>query len=224
MRRKPWAVRPTDAMRAPERRAQVSRRRLFKLTSSSGSDLLWVADAAGDLSIRRRSTFPPRLHFPRLTGTVQKFDGYLPRVPDARVARGPRRDEKDDEGEGRALPQVAEGQTLRLGQDRPDQHFTEPRRGSTMPRWSRSWKKTASGGPRVCGDHSTIVEREYVTKTQGRFSPTMLGERVSTATGKEFRRHLRTSRLRRGSRKTRRNRGRQAAVARSRQGVWENSS
>ena len=33
---------------------------------------------------------------------------------------------------------------------------------------------------------STIVEREYVTKDQGRFTPTMLGERVSTLLIKSF--------------------------------------
>jgi len=33
---------------------------------------------------------------------------------------------------------------------------------------------------------STLVEREYVTKDQGRFSPTMLGERVSVLLVKSF--------------------------------------
>src|SRR2546430_12043700 len=47
-------------------------------------------------------------------------------------------DEKDDEGEGRALPQVAEGQILRLDKIRPDQHFTEPDRKSTRLNSSHS--------------------------------------------------------------------------------------
>ncbi len=33
---------------------------------------------------------------------------------------------------------------------------------------------------------STIVEREYVNKDQGRFSPTMLGEKVSELLVKSF--------------------------------------
>src|SRR6267143_1698675 len=62
----------------------------------------------------------------RATGSVQKFDGYL-RVYQLPASNADREDdEKDDEGEGRALPQVAEGQVLRLEKIRPDQHFTEP--------------------------------------------------------------------------------------------------
>src|SRR5437762_13352952 len=62
----------------------------------------------------------------RATGTVQKFDGYL-RVYQMPASIADREeDEKDDEGEGRALPQVPEGQRLRLDKIRQDQHFTEP--------------------------------------------------------------------------------------------------
>jgi len=55
-----------------------------------------------------------------------------------------------------------------------------------MPPWSKSSKKTASGGLDLCFDHFDDREREYVTKNQGRFSPTMLGERVSTLLVKSF--------------------------------------
>jgi len=66
---------------------------------------------------------------------VQKFDGYL-RVYQLPAANADREDdEKDDEGEGRSLPQVEEGQILRLDKIRPDQHFTDRRRASTMRRW-----------------------------------------------------------------------------------------
>src|SRR5438477_10995067 len=89
-------------------------------------------------------------------------------------------DEKDDEGEGRTLPQVTEGQTLRLDKIRPDQHFTEP-----PPRYNDATlvKELEEDGIGRTSTYasiiSTLVEREYVTKKQGRASPTMLGERVS---------------------------------------------
>src|SRR4030095_4836831 len=62
----------------------------------------------------------------RATGSVQKFDGYL-RVYQLPAANADRDDdEKSDEGEGNALPRVGEGQTLKLAEIRPEQHFTEP--------------------------------------------------------------------------------------------------
>src|SRR6266699_3859899 len=62
----------------------------------------------------------------RATGSVQKFDGYLRvyQLPEAAADR--EEEEKGEEGEGRTLPPVAEGQALRLEQLRPEQHFTEP--------------------------------------------------------------------------------------------------
>src|SRR5437667_9655367 len=80
----------------------------------------------------------------RATGTVQKFDGYL-RVYQMPASIADREeDEKDDEGEGRALPQVAEGQTLRLTKFVPTSISPSRRRGSTMRRWARRPKKTAT--------------------------------------------------------------------------------
>src|SRR5689334_24291388 len=60
--------------------------------------------------------------------------------------------------------------------------FFSSRRRHT--RWNCDWSSD------VCSSDlsiiSTLVEREYVTKNQGRFSPTMLGERVSTLLIKSF--------------------------------------
>src|SRR5260370_16680843 len=116
----------------------------------------------------------------RATGTVQKFDGYL-RVYQLPASVADREDdEKDDEGEGRALPQVAEGQTLRLDKIRPDQHFTEPPPRFNDATLGRELEETGIGHPSPYPSIiSTSVERENVTKDRGRFSPTMLGELVS---------------------------------------------
>jgi DNA topoisomerase-1 len=96
-------------------------------------------------------------------------------------------DEKSDEGEGNALPRVTEGQTLQLEKIRPDQHFTQP-----PPRYNdatlvKDLEEKGIGRPSTYASIiSVIVEREYVTKEQGRFSPTMLGERVSLLLVKSF--------------------------------------
>src|SRR5262249_58473796 len=96
-------------------------------------------------------------------------------------------DEKDDEGEGKALPRVTEGQLLKLHELRPEQHFTEP-----PPRYNdatlvKELEEDGIGRPSTYASIiSTLVEREYVTKNQGRFSPTMLGERVCKLLVKSF--------------------------------------
>jgi DNA topoisomerase-1 len=123
----------------------------------------------------------------RATGSVQKFDGFL-RVYQLPAANADREDdEKDDEGEGKALPRVTEGQVFRLDQIRPDQHFTEPPPRYTEATLVKDLEEKGIGRPSTYASIiSTIVDREYVTKDQGRFTPTMLGERVSMLLVKSF--------------------------------------
>ena len=180
------AVRPTDVMRAPEDVRPFLEDDLFKLYQ-----LIWQRFVASQMlpAIFDQTTIDINAgdYTFRTTGSVQKFDGYL-RVYQMPAANADREDdEKDDEGEGRSLPQVSEGQPLRLDQIRPDQHFTEP-----PPRYNdatlvKELEEKGIGRPSTyAAIISTIVEREYVTKDQGRFSPTMLGERVSMLLVKSF--------------------------------------
>ncbi len=180
------AVRPTDVMRAPEDVRPFLEDDLFKLYQ-----LIWQRFVASQMlpAIFDQTTIDINAgdYTFRATGSVQKFDGYL-RVYQMPAANADREDdEKDDEGEGRSLPQVREGQSLRLDQIRPDQHFTEP-----PPRYNdatlvKDLEEKGIGRPSTyAAIISTIVEREYVTKDQGRFSPTMLGERVSMLLVKSF--------------------------------------
>src|SRR5580700_4922868 len=180
------AVRPTDVMRAPEDVRPFLEDDLFKLYQ-----LIWQRFVASQMlpAIYDQTTIDINAgdYTFRATGSVQKFDGYL-RVYQMPAANADREDdEKDDEGEGRSLPQVSEGQSLRLDQIRPDQHFTEP-----PPRYNdatlvKELEEKGIGRPSTyAAIISTIVEREYVTKDQGRFSPTMLGERVSMLLVKSF--------------------------------------
>jgi len=180
------AVRPTDVMRAPEDVRKYLDDDLFKLYQ-----LIWQRFVASQMlpAISDQTTVDIRVgeYTFRATGSVPKFDGYL-RVYQLPASLADREeDEKDDEGEGRALPQVAEGQTLRLEKIRPEQHFTEP-----PPRYNdatlvKELEEDGIGRPSTYASIiSTLVEREYVTKNQGRFSPTMLGERVCKLLVKSF--------------------------------------
>jgi DNA topoisomerase-1 len=180
------AVRPTDVTRTPEDVRPFLKEDQFKLYQ-----LIWQRFVASQMlpAIFDQTTIDISAgdYTFRATGSVQKFDGFL-RVYQLPAANADREDdEKDDEGEGKALPRVTEGQVLRLDQIRPDQHFTEPPPRYTEATLVKDLEEKGIGRPSTYASIiSTIVDREYVTKDQGRFTPTMLGERVSMLLVKSF--------------------------------------
>jgi DNA topoisomerase I len=180
------AIRPTDVARTPEDVRKYLDDDLFKLYQ-----LIWQRFVASQMlpAVFDQTTIDISAgnYTFRATGSVQKFDGYL-RVYQMPAVGADREDEeKDDEGEGKALPRVAEGQVLRLDEIRPNQHFTEPPPRYTEATLVKELEDKGIGRPSTYATIiSTIVEREYVTKDQGRFTPTMLGERVSMLLIKSF--------------------------------------
>src|SRR5437660_9601244 len=164
------AVRPTEVSRAPEDVRKYLDDDLFKLYQ-----LIWQRFVASQMlpAIFDQTTIDISAgdYTFRATGSVQKFDGYL-RVYQMPVAAADREeDERDDEGEGKALPRVTEGQMLRLDQIRPDQHFTEPPPRYTEATLVKELEEKGIGRPSTyAAIISTIVEREYVKKDQGRFT------------------------------------------------------
>jgi len=180
------AVRPTDVSRAPEDVRKYLDDDLFKLYQ-----LIWQRFVASQMlpAVFDQTSIDISAgeYTFRASGSVQKFDGYL-RVYQMPVANADREDdEKSDEGEGNALPRVSEGQILKLDSIRPEQHFTEPPPRYTEATLVKDLEEKGIGRPSTyAAIISTIVEREYVKKDQGRFTPTMLGERVSVLLVKSF--------------------------------------
>jgi DNA topoisomerase-1 len=180
------AVRPTDVSRTPEEVRKYLPDDVFKLYQ-----LIWQRFVASQMlpAVFDQTSIDISAgdYTFRASGSVQKFDGYLRvyQLPDATADRED--DEKDEEGAGKALPRVTEGQSLRLEQIRPDQHFTEPPPRYTEATLVKELEEKGIGRPSTyAAIISTIVEREYVKKEQGRFTPTMLGERVSVLLVKAF--------------------------------------
>ncbi len=107
----------------------------------------------------------------RATGSVPKFDGFLKVYQE-----GKDQADEDDEELKHRLPAVAESELLRFEAIKPEQHFTEP-----PPRYNEATlvKRLESDGVGRPSTYasilSTILEREYVTKESGRFTPTELG-------------------------------------------------
>src|SRR5437870_3948159 len=179
------AIRPTDTMRTPEEVRKYLEDDLFKLYQ-----LIWQRFVASQMlpALFDQTTIDIAAgdYTFRATGSVLKFDGYLAVY---QAAKEDEETEKGDEAdaEGRNLPRVAEGETLRLEKIRPEQHFTEPPPHYTEATLVKELEEKGIGRPsNYATIISTIVEREYVSKDQGRFAPTMLGEKVSELLVKSF--------------------------------------
>src|SRR5271169_4657976 len=180
------AIRPTEVIRGPEDVRKYLEDDVFKLYQ-----LIWQRFVASQMlpAVYDQTTIDISAgdYTFRATGSIMKFEGYLKVYQIPAVNADREDDEKDDEGEGKALPRVTEGQILRLDSIRPDQHFTEPPPRYTEATLVKELEEKGIGRPSTYASIiSTIVEREYVNKTQGRFTPTMLGERVSVLLVKSF--------------------------------------
>ncbi|MBS1840320.1 MAG: type I DNA topoisomerase [Acidobacteria bacterium] len=178
------AVRPTDVTRTPEDVRKYLKEDQFKLYQ-----LIWQRFVASQMmpAVFDQTTIDISAgdYTFRATGMVQKFAGYLSVYQAEAVDIAD--DDKNEEDEGNALPAVTEGQTLKLDTIRPDQHFTQPPPRFNDATLVKELEEDGIGRPSTYASIiSVIVEREYVVKEQGRFSPTMLGERVCGLLIKSF--------------------------------------
>ena len=113
----------------------------------------------------------------RASGSVQKFDGFLKVYQEGRDEK-PKEDEEDDEE--RNLPLVQQGETLRLNTITPNQHFTEPPPRDSEATLVKALEEKGIGRPSTYASiMTTIQDREYVEKVEGRFHPTPLGTTVN---------------------------------------------
>jgi DNA topoisomerase-1 len=177
------AIRPTDVARKPADVKPYLSDDLFKLYQ-----LIWQRFVASQMvpAVFDQTSIDIAAgdYLFRATGSVMKFEGYLAAY---QISAEREDDEAAESDEGRRLPPVTQGEILKLETLRPDQHFTEP-----PPRYSeatlvKELEDKGIGRPSTYASIiSTIVEREYVNKDQGRFTPTMLGEKVSDLLVKSF--------------------------------------
>jgi DNA topoisomerase I len=119
------AIRPTDVSKTPDDVRKYLEDDVFKLYQ-----LIWQRFVASQMlpAVYDQTTIDISAadYTFRSTGSIMKFDGFLKVYQIPAVTSDREDDEKDDEGEGKTLPRVTEGQVLKLDSIRPDQHFTEP--------------------------------------------------------------------------------------------------
>jgi DNA topoisomerase-1 len=116
-------------------------------------------------------------HGLRANGQVLKFPGYTAVYTESAEETGA---EPDSESGDRTLPELVEGEALKLHKVDPEQHFTQP-----PPRFSeaslvKELEEQGIGRPSTYANIlSTIQDRGYVEKREARFHPTTLGTKVN---------------------------------------------
>jgi DNA topoisomerase-1 len=87
-------------------------------------------------------------------------------------------DSKDDDGD-RLLPEIAEGDSIKLEELRPEQHFTEPPPRFTEASLVKTLEEYGIGRPSTYASIiATLKNREYVEMDAKRFTPTDIGRIV----------------------------------------------
>ena len=121
----------------------------------------------------------------RAQGSVMKFPGFTILYTEGKEDNG------DENGFGKLLPEVRQGETLKLLELKPEQKFTQP-----PPRFSeaslvRELEEKGIGRPSTYASIlTTIQDREYVLLEKGKFIPTDLGILVTDLLVKNFPRIL----------------------------------
>jgi DNA topoisomerase-1 len=172
------AIRPTYKDKKPEAIKQFLTKEQYSLYT-----LIWnrfissqMAPAKIDqttfiINTNAHYTQSPSYEF-RASGAVVSFNGFM-----ALYTEG--KDETEDE-EGMTLPSLKEGERLRLMNLQPKQHFTQPPARYTEATLVKTLEEEGIGRPSTYATIlSTIQDRKYVNKTEGKFSPTELGTIVN---------------------------------------------
>ncbi len=169
------AIRPTDMNRPPESLKPFLSKDLYNLYS-----LIWNRFIASQMAPARleQTTFiigikredsgiEDGTEF-RASGTVVRFDGFM-----ALYTEG--KDEIEEE-EGGLLPPLKTGEELKIEEIKPSQHFTQPPPRYTEATLVKALEEKGIGRPSTYATIlSTIQDRKYVQKVDGRFEPTELG-------------------------------------------------
>jgi DNA topoisomerase-1 len=180
------AIRPTSLEHPPEKVKPFLEKDVFRLY-----ELIWnrfiacqMVPAVFDQTTADiqagRATF-------RATGQILKFPGYLAvygqEAEQPQDEAGAEKMEGEDEEKGdvsRQLPPLQAGEKLELIDLIPEQHFTQPPPRFTEASLVKELEEKGIGRPSTyAAILSTIQDKEYVEKKEGRFFPTELGKIVT---------------------------------------------
>ncbi len=160
------AIRPTALEFSPDKVVSALDRDVLRLYRLIWNRFLACQMAPARFDVTVASVLAGESWTFEATGRILLFDGYLKLYREA---------ESQDADAGR-LPEIKEGETLKLLKVDGEQHFTQP-----PPRFSegtlvKELERKGIGRPSTYATIlSTIQEKNYVDREKGKFSPTELG-------------------------------------------------
>ncbi len=169
------AVRPTSVARAPDDLKAVLDEDQLKLYS-----LIWKRTMACQMVPAVFDTVAIEMaagpeddgHRMRANGSVLVEPGFMA------VYQEGKDDSKDDDGD-RLLPEIEEGDVIKLDELRPEQHFTEPPPRFTEASLVKTLEEYGIGRPSTYASIiATLKNREYVEMDAKRFLTTDIGRIV----------------------------------------------
>ena len=172
------AIRPSDVNLTPEQvRKDLTQEqyRLYKLIWSRFLACQMESAVYDSVGIDVESA---GYHF-RATHSSLKFSGYMAVYVEGK--------DEDEEAPQSPLPDLKEGEVVRLDKTTPEQHFTQPPSRYTEATLIKALEEKGIGRPSTYAPTiSTILDREYVVKEGKNLRTTPLGEVVNGLMKEKF--------------------------------------
>lgn len=167
------AIRPTSVNRTPAEMKEFLTPDQYKLYN-----LIWSRFVASQMTPQVTDTMAVTItqngvDF-RANGSKVKFDGFT------KVYKG-------SQGKDNILPNLEEGDAVKMVADNPAQHFTQPPARFTEAALVKTLEENGVGRPSTYAPTLDTIQRRYYVKLESRhFEPTELGEIVNDLITKQF--------------------------------------
>ncbi|MBI4268078.1 MAG: type I DNA topoisomerase [Chloroflexi bacterium] len=179
------AIRPTRIHREPSQIKRYLNNNQFRLY-----ELIWKRMVASQMAaaifdnttvvIEARCLNIKESYLLRTSSSVNRFAGFI-------ILYAEQKDPGEEEETTSTLPPLEKGDALNLLGLFPEQHFTQPPPRFTEATLIKMLEQWGIGRPSTYAPTiSTIVEREYVTKSKGSLQPTELGFVVNDSLSQYF--------------------------------------
>ncbi|MGN0493301.1 MAG: type I DNA topoisomerase [Acutalibacteraceae bacterium] len=164
------AIRPTSVTLTPETVKDSLTAEQYKLYK-----LIWERFIASLMAVCVQNTVNVNItagdYLFKASGYSVKFDGFTVLYEEGR---------DEDSDEGGALPEMKEGDILKLKELTPNQHFTQPPARYTEPTLIKALDENGIGRPSTYAPIiSNILSRDYIEREKKSLKPTGLGTVVS---------------------------------------------
>lgn len=169
------AIRPSDVKLDPETIKDSLKPEQYKLYK-----LIWQRFLASQMETALFDTitavFENGKYTLRATGSKIKFDGFMKLY-----------EYHDEKEENTAIPELVEGETMKNGGIKADQHFTQPPARFTEASFVKTLEELGIGRPSTYAPTiSTLLTRDYIEREKKNLIPTELGKIVNSIMSEYF--------------------------------------